>query len=87
MPATSSSPRAPLVSGARPRSDADAGLYSTRTVFPEVAPRPKDLMREVQHVQIRVGICVDEHQRVLGNSTSEISYGGSSCRSSTSPSG
>lgn len=65
----------PFITEWGPRSDADAGLYAiadrTRTVFytPEVAPRPKDLMREVEHAQTRIGICVDEHQRALGTVT------------------
>lgn len=36
---------------------------------PEVLPRHKQLMGEIKHLQIRVGICVDEHQRSIGKVT------------------
>lgn len=65
----------PFITEWGPRSDADADFYAianrTRTVFytPQVSPRPKELIREIEHWQIRVGTCVDEHQRALGNVT------------------
>lgn len=39
--------------------------YRSRTVFytPEVLCRPKDLMHDIDHWQIKVGICADEHLR------------------------
>jgi DNA transposition AAA+ family ATPase len=43
----------------------------SRTVFytPEVLPRPKVLMHDIGHLQGRIGICVDEHQRLIGKVT------------------
>src|SRR6218665_305833 len=54
-----------------PRGDHDAKHYAlanrSRTVFytPEILCRPKDLMTEIMHWQIKVGICADEHIRFL----------------------
>ena len=54
-----------------PRGDHDAKHYAlanrSRTVFytPEVICRPKSLMNEIEHWQIKVGICIDEHLRSL----------------------
>lgn len=58
-----------------PRNEDDAKQYAAanrvRAVFytPEVLPRPKELMREIAHLQGRVGICIDEHQRNIGKVT------------------
>lgn len=63
-----------------PRSDADDAFYAlanrSRTVFytPEVLPRPKELVREIGHWQIKVDICVEEHQRTIGNVTGQRSH-------------
>ena len=52
-----------------PRTEDDAKHHATanrtRTVFytPEVLPRHKQLMGEIKHLQIRVGICVDAQHR------------------------
>ena len=54
-----------------PRGDHDAKHYAlanrSRTVFytPEVLCRPKDLMNELMHWQIKVGICADEPLRTF----------------------
>jgi DNA transposition AAA+ family ATPase len=54
-----------------PRGDHDAKHYAlanrSRTVFytPEVLCRPKDLMSDIDHWQMKVGICADEHLRSL----------------------
>lgn len=58
-----------------PRTAEDAKHHATanrsRTVFytPEVLPRYRQLMAEIRHLQIRVGICIDEHQRTIGKVT------------------
>lgn len=62
----------PYINEWGPRGDYDTKHYAlanrSRTVFytPEVLPRPKDLIRAIDHWQNRVGTCVDEHQRSLG---------------------
>ena len=62
----------PYITEWGPRTDDDAKHYAaanrTRTVFstPEVLPRHRQLMREIEHFQIRLGSCVDEHQRSIG---------------------
>ena len=61
----------PYITEWGPRGDHDAKHYAlanrSRTVFytPEVLCRPKTLMDEVDHWQVRVGICADEHLRTL----------------------
>lgn len=56
-----------------PRGDQDAKHYAlanrSRTVFytPEVLCRPKDLMNDLMHWRIKVGICADEHLRSLSD--------------------
>jgi DNA transposition AAA+ family ATPase len=61
----------PYINEWGPRGDHDAKHYAlanrSRTVFytPEVLCRPKDLMAELMHWQIKVGICADEHLRSL----------------------
>ncbi|MDN5606082.1 MAG: AAA family ATPase, partial [Kocuria sp.] len=58
-----------------PRTDDDAKVHATahrsRTIFytPEVLPRHKQIMTDIQHLQMRVGICVDEHLRAIGKVT------------------
>jgi len=65
----------PYITEWGPRGDHDAKHYAlanrTRTVFytPEVLPRPKDLMHDIDHLQVRLGICADEHQRLTGKIT------------------
>lgn len=55
-----------------PRGDGDAHHYAlanrSRTVFytPEVLPRPKEMMRDIDHWHSRVDICVWEHQLATG---------------------
>ncbi|MFS0731896.1 AAA family ATPase [Microbacterium sp. 1P10UB] len=67
----------PYINQWGPRSDADAPHYAlanrSRTVLytPDVLPRPKDLIREISHWQLKVDTCVDEHQRALGNVTGQ----------------
>ena len=57
----------PYINEWGPRGDHDAKHYAlanrSRTVFytPEVLCRPKTLMNEIDHWQIKVGICADEH--------------------------
>src|SRR5690606_11962334 len=36
---------------------------------PEVLPRHRELLREIAHLQTRLGICIDEHQRNIGKVT------------------
>ncbi len=61
----------PYINGWGPRGDQDAKHYAlayrSRTVFytPEVLCRPKELMHDVNHWQIKVGICADEHLRSM----------------------
>ena len=61
----------PYINEWGPRGDHDAKHYAlanrSRTVFytPEVLCRPKTLMNEIDHWQIKVGICADEHLRTL----------------------
>lgn len=65
----------PFITEWGPRSEDDATYYAaanrSRTVFytPEVLPRHKALMAEIEHLRIRLGICVDEHQRNIGKVT------------------
>ncbi|GAA3210555.1 AAA family ATPase [Microbacterium terregens] len=65
----------PFIAEWGPRTEDDATHYAaanrSRTVFytPEVLPRHKDLMREIEHLRMRLGICVDEHQRNIGKVT------------------
>ncbi len=84
----------PFITEWGPRTEDDAKFYATanrcRTVFytPEVLPRPKVLMHEIAHLQTRLGICIDEHQRSIGKvtgATQVIPTGGSSCSSSMRP--
>ena len=59
----------PYINEWGPRGDHDAKHYAlanrARTVFytPEVLCRPKDLMHDIDHWQVKVGICADEHLR------------------------
>lgn len=61
----------PYINEWGPRGDHDAKHYAlanrSRTVFytPEVLCRPKDLMHDIDHWQIKVGLCADEHLRSL----------------------
>ena len=61
----------PYINEWGPRGDHDAKHYAlanrSRTVFytPEVLCRPKDLMHDIDHWQVKVGICADEHLRSL----------------------
>lgn len=65
----------PFITEWGPRTEEDATHYAaanrSRTVFytPEVLPRHKELMREVAHLQTKLGICIDEHQRSIGEVT------------------
>ncbi|OYD70179.1 hypothetical protein BDB13_3773 [Rhodococcus sp. OK302] len=73
----------PYITEWGPRGDQDAKHFAlanrSRTVFytPEVLPRPKDLMRDIDRWQLKVGICVGEHQGCLGtvpHKTSHAAY-------------
>jgi len=61
----------PYINQWGPRGNHDAKHYAlanrSRTVFytPEVLCRPKALMDEINHWQMKVGICADEHLRTL----------------------
>jgi DNA transposition AAA+ family ATPase len=61
----------PYINEWGPRGDHDAKHYAlanrSRTVFytPEVLCRPKDLMHDIDHWQMKVGTCADEHLRTL----------------------
>lgn len=65
----------PFVDEWGPRTEDDAKVHATahrsRTIFytPEVLPRHKQIMTDIQHLQMRVGICVDEHLRAIGKVT------------------
>jgi len=58
-----------------PRSYDDIKHYTlanrARTVFctPEVVPRHRELIRDIDNWVIRLGVCVDEHQRAVGKVT------------------
>lgn len=87
----------PYINEWGPRGDHDAKHYAlanrSRTVFytPEVLCRPRDLMKDIDHWQIKVGICADEHLRsteaeprseqaafrILSNSSSSTKQNGS----------
>jgi DNA transposition AAA+ family ATPase len=62
----------PYITEWGPRGEQDATYYAlanrSRTVFytPEVLPRPKDLIREIEHWKSMLNICIDEHQRSIG---------------------
>ncbi|MGX1597247.1 AAA family ATPase [Dietzia sp. MNB45] len=70
----------PFITEWGPRSDDDAKYFATanrsRTVFytPEVICRPKILMHEIDHLQTRIGICIDEHQRSIGKATNSRTF-------------
>ena len=65
----------PFIAEWEPRGDHDAKHYAlanrSRTVFytPEVLSKPRDLMRDIGFLQNRVGVCADEHQRLIGKIT------------------
>jgi len=58
-----------------PRSDDDAKHNTlanrARTAFytPEVLPRHRELIRDIDHRVARLGVCIDEHQRTIGKVT------------------
>lgn len=58
----------PFIDEWGPRSEDDLKHYAaanrSRTAFytPEVLPKPRDLMREIEFYRSKVGICVYEHQ-------------------------
>ena len=58
-----------------PRSGDDAKHYAlanrARTVVytPEVRPRHRELVRDIDHWVSRLGICIEEHQRTIGKVT------------------
>lgn len=58
-----------------PRSDDDAKHNTlanrVRTVFytPEVLPRHRELIRDIDHWVGRLGVCIDDHQRTIGKVT------------------
>ena len=55
-----------------PRTDDDtkhnALANRARTVFytPEVLPRNRELIRDIDHWVVRLGVCIDDHQRAIG---------------------
>ncbi|PFG42036.1 hypothetical protein ATJ88_0686 [Isoptericola jiangsuensis] len=57
------------------RTDDDLKYYAaanrTRTVFytPEVMPRHREIMRDIDLLRTRLGVCVDEHRRAAGSGT------------------
>lgn len=65
----------PFITEWGPRTEDDvkyhAAAHRARTVFytPEVLPRHKTLIGEIEHLRIRVGVCVDEHLRSIGKIT------------------
>jgi DNA transposition AAA+ family ATPase len=65
----------PYINEWGPRGEHDAKHYAlanrSRAVFytPEVLCRPKDLMQDIDHWQMKVGICADEHLRTLNPDT------------------
>ena len=62
----------PYITRWGPRGDEDAHHYAlanrSRTVFytPEVLPRPKEMMRDIDHWYSKVDVCVWEHQLATG---------------------
>jgi DNA transposition AAA+ family ATPase len=58
-----------------PRSEDDARhnvhANRSRTVFytPDVLNKPRELIHDIERWQIRVGLCVEDHQRALGKVT------------------
>jgi DNA transposition AAA+ family ATPase len=65
----------PFITEWGPRTEDDVKYHAAanraRTVFytPEVLPRHKTLIGEIEHLRIRVGVCVDEHLRSIGKIT------------------
>lgn len=65
----------PFISEWGPRGEVDvehyAAAHRARTVFytPPVLPKPTQLVREIDHLQTRVGICIDSHLRAIGKIT------------------
>ncbi|MBL0706931.1 AAA family ATPase, partial [Sinomonas cellulolyticus] len=69
----------PFIDPWGPRNQEDdspryAAANRSRTVFytPEVLPKPKELMRDIDRLQVRLGVCVDEHQRLTGKITDVV---------------
>lgn len=69
----------PFITEWGPRSEEEdpkhfAAANRSRTVFytPDVLPRPKDLVREIDQLRVRLGVCVDEHQRLIGKITGTV---------------
>ncbi|WP_334172610.1 AAA family ATPase [Sinomonas sp.] len=69
----------PFIDPWGPRNQEDdppryAAANRSRTVFytPEVLPKPKELMRDIDRLQVRLGVCVDEHQRLAGKITGTV---------------
>lgn len=62
----------PFITTWGPRNDEDPQSYATasrsRTVFytPTVMPKHAQLIHEIDHLQTRIGICIDEHLRSTG---------------------
>ena len=65
----------PFITEWGPRSETDTEHYATanrsRTLFytPPVLPKPAQLVHEIDHLQTRLGICIDEHLRATGKVT------------------
>lgn len=65
----------PFITEWGPRSETDVEHYATanrsRTVFytPPVLPKPAQLLHEIDHLQTRLGVCIDEHLRGIGKVT------------------
>ena len=68
----------PFIQDWGPRSDADlkhyAAAHRSRTVFytPEVLPKHRDLMREIEFYRAKVGILIYEHLCEIGKITTTV---------------
>ncbi|HRW19296.1 MAG TPA: AAA family ATPase [Dermatophilaceae bacterium] len=68
----------PFITDWGSRTDTDtehyAAAHRSRTLFytPPVLPKPAQLIREIDHMQTRLGICIDEHLRAAGKVTDPV---------------
>lgn len=68
----------PFITEWGPRTEDDAAHHAhahrSRTLFytPAVLPKPAQLIRDIDHLQTRLGICVDSHLRATGKLTDPV---------------
>ncbi len=65
----------PFITDWGSRTDTDTEHYAAahRSRYtPPVLPKPAQLIREIDHMQTRLGICIDEHLRAAGKVTDPV---------------